>query len=155
MALSGAMAHTRCMLRLTFCDANTIDHYFCDVLFLLPLLHKYLLQWAGSFLHCRHQYNCVQYYHLCLLWSHFLQHLSHQLHGGQVQSLKHLQFPHDCCFSVLWIRGIYVSISNHLLLGAWVREVTLLSFTPMWLLWWTPYSTTLEIKMWKQLWEKR
>uniref|UniRef100_A0A8D1GSI4 Olfactory receptor n=1 Tax=Sus scrofa TaxID=9823 RepID=A0A8D1GSI4_PIG len=36
MALSGAMAHTGCMLRLTFCDANTINHYFCD---LLPLLH--------------------------------------------------------------------------------------------------------------------
>ncbi|XP_062053223.1 olfactory receptor 8B8-like [Lepus europaeus] len=36
MAFSGAMAHTGCMLRLTFCDANTINHYFCDI---LPLLH--------------------------------------------------------------------------------------------------------------------
>ncbi|XP_012608008.1 olfactory receptor 8B8-like [Microcebus murinus] len=36
MALSGAMAHTGCMLRLTFCDANTINHYFCDI---LPMLH--------------------------------------------------------------------------------------------------------------------
>uniref|UniRef100_A0A4X1T367 Olfactory receptor n=1 Tax=Sus scrofa TaxID=9823 RepID=A0A4X1T367_PIG len=37
MALSGAMAHTGCMLRLTFCDADTINHYFCDILPLLQL----------------------------------------------------------------------------------------------------------------------
>ncbi|KAM9764381.1 olfactory receptor 8B3-like [Dama dama] len=37
MAFSGAMALTGCMLRLTFCDANTINHYFCDVHPLLQL----------------------------------------------------------------------------------------------------------------------
>ena len=37
VAFSGAMAHTGCMLRLTFCDANTINHYFCDILPLLEL----------------------------------------------------------------------------------------------------------------------
>ena len=37
MAFSGAMAHTGCMLRLTFCDVNTINHYFCDILPLLEL----------------------------------------------------------------------------------------------------------------------
>nr|XP_036856743.1 olfactory receptor 8B3-like [Manis javanica] len=37
MAFSGSMAHTGCMLRLTFCDANTINHYFCDVFPLLQL----------------------------------------------------------------------------------------------------------------------
>jgi olfactory receptor len=37
MAFSSAMAHTGCMLRLTFCDANTINHYFCDILPLLQL----------------------------------------------------------------------------------------------------------------------
>ena len=37
MVFSGAMAHTGCMLRLTFCDANTINHYFCDILPLLQL----------------------------------------------------------------------------------------------------------------------
>ncbi|XP_032141665.1 olfactory receptor 8B3-like [Sapajus apella] len=36
MAFSGAMAHTGCMLRLIFCEANAINHYFCDI---LPLLH--------------------------------------------------------------------------------------------------------------------
>uniref|UniRef100_A0A452QLW0 Olfactory receptor n=1 Tax=Ursus americanus TaxID=9643 RepID=A0A452QLW0_URSAM len=30
-------AHTGCMLRLTFCDANTINHYLCDILPLLQL----------------------------------------------------------------------------------------------------------------------
>nr|XP_012607917.2 olfactory receptor 147-like [Microcebus murinus] len=37
VAFSGAMAHTGCMLRLTFCDANTINHYFCDILPVLQL----------------------------------------------------------------------------------------------------------------------
>ncbi|XP_045653516.1 olfactory receptor 145-like [Ursus americanus] len=37
MAFSGAMAHTGCMLRLTFCDENTINHYLCDILPLLQL----------------------------------------------------------------------------------------------------------------------
>ncbi|XP_069324858.1 olfactory receptor 8B3-like [Eulemur rufifrons] len=37
MAFSGAVAHTGCMLRLTFCDANTINHYLCDILPVLQL----------------------------------------------------------------------------------------------------------------------
>ncbi|XP_053451030.1 olfactory receptor 8B3-like [Nycticebus coucang] len=37
MGFSGAMAHTGCMLRLTFCDANSINHYFCDILPMLQL----------------------------------------------------------------------------------------------------------------------
>ncbi|XP_019648377.2 olfactory receptor 145-like [Ailuropoda melanoleuca] len=37
MAFSGAMAHTGGLLRLTFCDVNTINHYFCDILPLLQL----------------------------------------------------------------------------------------------------------------------
>ncbi|XP_045872200.1 olfactory receptor 8B3-like [Meles meles] len=32
-----ALAHTGCMVRLTFCDANTINHYFSDILPLLQL----------------------------------------------------------------------------------------------------------------------
>ncbi|XP_028611605.1 olfactory receptor 145-like isoform X2 [Grammomys surdaster] len=37
MGFSGAMIHTGCILRLTFCDGNTINHYFCDLLPLLQL----------------------------------------------------------------------------------------------------------------------
>ncbi|XP_003511472.2 olfactory receptor 145-like [Cricetulus griseus] len=37
MGFSGAMIHTGFMLRLTFCDLNTINHYFCDILPLLQL----------------------------------------------------------------------------------------------------------------------
>uniref|UniRef100_H0X336 Olfactory receptor n=1 Tax=Otolemur garnettii TaxID=30611 RepID=H0X336_OTOGA len=37
MAFSGAIAHTGCMLRLTFCDVNTINHYLCDILPVLQL----------------------------------------------------------------------------------------------------------------------
>ncbi|XP_074043578.1 olfactory receptor 8B3-like [Macrotis lagotis] len=37
MGFAGAMAHTGCMLRLSFCDANIINHYMCDILPLLQL----------------------------------------------------------------------------------------------------------------------
>ncbi|XP_072467521.1 olfactory receptor 8B3-like [Notamacropus eugenii] len=37
MGFAGAMAHTGFMLRLSFCDANIINHYICDVLPLLQL----------------------------------------------------------------------------------------------------------------------
>ncbi|XP_036049287.1 olfactory receptor 145-like [Onychomys torridus] len=37
MGFSGATIHTGFMLRLTFCDGNTINHYFCDLLPLLQL----------------------------------------------------------------------------------------------------------------------
>ncbi|XP_057605219.1 olfactory receptor 8B3-like [Hippopotamus amphibius kiboko] len=37
MAFFDAMAVTGCMLRLTFCDANTINHYLCDIHPLLQL----------------------------------------------------------------------------------------------------------------------
>ncbi|XP_037360216.1 olfactory receptor 145-like [Talpa occidentalis] len=37
MALSGDMAFTLCMVSLTFCDANTINHYMCDIVPLLQL----------------------------------------------------------------------------------------------------------------------
>ncbi|XP_031199330.1 olfactory receptor 8B8-like isoform X2 [Mastomys coucha] len=37
MGFSGAIIHTGCVTRLTFCDANTINHYFCDLLPLLQL----------------------------------------------------------------------------------------------------------------------
>ncbi|XP_075824008.1 olfactory receptor 8B3-like [Microtus pennsylvanicus] len=37
IAVSNAIAHTICMLRLSFCDTNTINHYFCDIPFLLQL----------------------------------------------------------------------------------------------------------------------
>jgi olfactory receptor len=37
IAFSDAMIHTGCVLRLTFCDGNTINHYSCDVLPLLQL----------------------------------------------------------------------------------------------------------------------
>ncbi|KAM9226164.1 LOW QUALITY PROTEIN: olfactory receptor 8B3-like [Dugong dugon] len=37
IAFSGAMAHTGCVLRLTFCDANIINYYLCDILPVLQL----------------------------------------------------------------------------------------------------------------------
>ncbi|XP_042538640.1 olfactory receptor 8B3-like [Dipodomys spectabilis] len=37
MAFCDATIHTGCVLRLTFCDANTINHFFCDLTPLLQL----------------------------------------------------------------------------------------------------------------------
>lgn len=37
MGLVGAVAHTGCMLRLSFCDGNIINHYMCDIPPLLQL----------------------------------------------------------------------------------------------------------------------
>ncbi|XP_045339248.1 olfactory receptor 145 [Leopardus geoffroyi] len=37
MGFAGAMAHTTCMVRLTFCANNLVDHYMCDI---LPLLER-------------------------------------------------------------------------------------------------------------------
>nr|XP_008519342.1 PREDICTED: olfactory receptor 8B3-like [Equus przewalskii] len=37
MGFVGAVAHTVCMLRLTFCDGNIINHYMCDIPPLLQL----------------------------------------------------------------------------------------------------------------------
>ncbi|XP_053451610.1 olfactory receptor 8B3 [Nycticebus coucang] len=37
LGFAGATAHTGCMLRLTFCNANVINHYLCDILPLLQL----------------------------------------------------------------------------------------------------------------------
>uniref|UniRef100_A0A8C6H8U8 Olfactory receptor n=1 Tax=Mus spicilegus TaxID=10103 RepID=A0A8C6H8U8_MUSSI len=37
MGFAGSSAHTGCMLRLTFCNVNVINHYLCDILPLLQL----------------------------------------------------------------------------------------------------------------------
>ncbi|XP_019482446.1 PREDICTED: olfactory receptor 145 [Hipposideros armiger] len=37
MGFAGAMTHTACMVRLTFCANSVVDHYMCDI---LPLLER-------------------------------------------------------------------------------------------------------------------
>ena len=101
------MAHTGYTQRLNFCDANTINHYFCDIHPLLQLSCTstqsiswlFSLWWTSTSL-------CPVSPSLSL-WSYFFQHLPHQLHRGQVQSLQHVQFTRLCCFSLLWI-GVFM-----------------------------------------------
>ena len=109
MAFSGAMAHTGCMLRLTFCDANTINHYFCDIysLFQLSCTSPYISE-LELFIVVGINI-IVPNLTILSLMAHPHQHLPHMLPRGQVQSLQYLQFPHHCCFSVLWLMYIYVS----------------------------------------------
>ncbi|VTJ90485.1 Hypothetical predicted protein, partial [Marmota monax] len=37
MGFAGAMAHTGCMIRLSFWDSNIMNHYMCDIFPLLQL----------------------------------------------------------------------------------------------------------------------
>ncbi|KAF7460382.1 olfactory receptor 143-like [Marmota monax] len=37
MGFAGAMVHTGCMIRLSFCDSNLINHYMCEIFPLLQL----------------------------------------------------------------------------------------------------------------------
>ncbi|XP_031509724.1 LOW QUALITY PROTEIN: olfactory receptor 8B4-like [Papio anubis] len=74
LAFSSAMAHTGCMLRLTFCDANTIDPYLCDILPLLQLSRTgtYIKELVASIavaiiFHCHHIYLFFYFYFLIFL----------------------------------------------------------------------------------------
>ena len=82
MAFFEATTLIGCMLRLTFCDANTINHYLCDIYPLLQLscTSAYILELEVMIVSGIN----TQPHHLCLLWPHPLQHPSYQLHRGQV-----------------------------------------------------------------------
>ncbi|XP_051847200.1 olfactory receptor 8D1-like [Antechinus flavipes] len=55
MGVIGAIVHTSCLVRLSFCRDNTIHHYFCDVLPLLKLsctstyINELLVMIVGGF----------------------------------------------------------------------------------------------------------
>ena len=109
MGLVGAMAHTGCMLQLSFCDGNIINHYMCDI---PPLLQ---LSWTSTSIKELLVFTVVSVNVIVpsvtirFLYLDPLQHPPHPFCRGQVQSLHYLQLPHNRGFSFLWISNIHVS----------------------------------------------
>ena len=91
MGFSDAMIHTVCVLRLTFCDGNTINHYFCDLLPLLELscTSTYVNE-IELFIVGGKKHHCTHSHHLYILWLHPLKHLQNKFYRRQIQSLQHL-----------------------------------------------------------------
>ncbi|XP_021484445.1 olfactory receptor 143-like isoform X1 [Meriones unguiculatus] len=54
MGFASAMAHTGCMIRLSFCDSNIINHYLCEIFPLLQLScsSTYANELVSSFIAC-------------------------------------------------------------------------------------------------------
>ena len=109
MGLVGAMANTGCMLRLSFCDGNIINHYMCDIPPLLQLsctstsineLVVFIVVGVNII---------VPRVTICFLYHDPLQHPPHLFCRVQVQSLQYLKLPHNHGFSFLWISSIHVS----------------------------------------------
>ena len=118
MGLVGSMANTGCMLRLSFCDGNIINHYMCDI---PPLLQ---LSWTSTSIKELLVFTVVSVNVIVpsvtirFLYLDPLQHPPHPFCRGQVQSLHYLQLPHNRGFSFLWISNIHVSQE----VSFWVSE---------------------------------
>ncbi|KAK7806403.1 hypothetical protein U0070_014717, partial [Myodes glareolus] len=68
---NATLAHTGCMIRLSFCDSNIINHYMCEIFPLLKLFcssnyAKELLVQSHGHLWCLH-FNCSLFYESGLL----------------------------------------------------------------------------------------
>ena len=136
MAFAGAMVLTECMLRLTFCEANTINHYMCDIMPLLKLscTSTYINELVDSIIA---GFNAIVpsitiFVSYVFILSNILQISSKE---GRSKPLAPA-FPMSLLFLSSLDQG-HSCISNHLLLCLWMRGKSLLSFTPIWFLWWT------------------
>ena len=123
MGLVGAMAHTACMLRLSFCDGNIINHYMCDIPPLLQLsctstsineLVVFIVVGVNII---------VPRVTICFLYHDPLQHPPHPFCRVQVQSLQYLKLPHNHDFSFLWISSIHVSQNFSFWVSGWRYSV--------------------------------
>ena len=132
MAFSGAMAHTGCMLRLTFCDANSINHYFCDI---HPLLQ---LSCTSTYVNELVLFIVVASITLCpaspslslmVSFSPASSTLAPR-RAGPNPSVPAVPSP---LLFLCPLDHVHLCISGHLLLDLWMSKKSLLSFIPMWL----------------------
>ncbi|XP_057605451.1 olfactory receptor 8B3-like [Hippopotamus amphibius kiboko] len=107
MAFSGAMAHTGCMLRLTFYDANTINHYMCDV---HPLLQ---LSCSSTYVNELVVFIVVGIniivpsHHLCFLWSQPHRHPPHPSMEGRSKAFSTCS-SHIIAVSMFFGSGVFM-----------------------------------------------
>ena len=109
MAFSGAIGHTGCMFRLTFCEQSP-STIISGISFLCSsspaqistlVIWYFSLRWASKSL-------CPVSPYLSLMVS-FSSTSSISAPWRAGQSLQYLLPPNHCCFSLLWIMYIYVS----------------------------------------------
>ena len=130
MAFAGAMVLTECMLRLTFCEANTINHYFCDIysLFQLSCTSPYISE-LELFIVVGINIIVPNLTILSLMFS------------SSPTSFKSAPKRADpkplvpaVPMSLLFLSSLdqfHLCISNHRLLCLWMKEKSLLYFTPI------------------------
>lgn len=111
-AFIAAWAHTGCMLRLTFCDANTIsNHYMCDILpswSSAPALTSMYWWFSSSLALMLVCLASPSLLHMFFILSSIL-HISST--EGRSKAFSTCSSHIIVVFYFLWVRGIYVSSS--------------------------------------------
>ena len=137
MAFAGAMVLTECMLRLTFCEANTINHYMCDI---MPLLK---LSCTSTYVNELVDFITAGFNAIVPSITVFVSYVF--ILSNIFKSAPKRADPKPLApavpTSLLFLSSldqVHLCISNHLLLCLWTKEKSLLFFTPIWFLCWIP-----------------
>ena len=133
MAFAGAMVLTECMLRLTFCEANTINHYMCDI---MPLLK---LSCTNTYVNELVDFITAGFNAIVPSITVFVSYVF--ILSNIFKSAPKRADPKPLApavpTSLLFLSSldqVHLCISNHLLLCLWTKEKSLLFFTPIWFL---------------------
>ena len=133
MAFAGAMVLTECMLRLTFCEANTINHYMCDI---MPLLK---LSCTNTYVNELVDFITAGFNAIVPSITIFVSYVF--ILSNIFKSAPKRADPKPLApavpTSLLFLSSldqVHLCISNPLLLCLWTKEKSLLFFTPIWFL---------------------